>query len=308
MVVQGDREITRFRTQKTAALLSYLAFYPNQAHSRELLIDMLWPDATLEDPRNSLSKALSSLRQQLGPPNVRRGSMLIADNFKVQLNPQAVTTDVQEFEQYLHAAAQSESSVEQTQHLIQAVELYQGLLLPGFYEEWVVPQQARLEQAYFQAVRELIQLLENADDTNRAIHYAGLAVGIDPLREEAHLHLIRLHVASGQMAEALRQYEQMERLFKERLESEPSAAARAIGSRLRAQAKNASVTAPVSAKSADTDNATPVARRKVAGAAPELPAGTVTWLAGVRTILKHSRSLRRLSQQIVRWVTVHGKR
>jgi predicted ATPase/DNA-binding SARP family transcriptional activator/uncharacterized protein HemY len=278
MVVQGDREITRFRTQKTAALLAYLAFYPNQAHSREILIDMLWPDATLEDPRNSLSKALSSLRQQLEPPNVRRGSVLVADNFKVQLNPEAITTDVLEFERHLQAAARAAGSTEQIQQFIQAVELYRGVLLPGFYEEWVVPQQARLEQAYFQAVRELLQLLENAEDTGRALHYAGLSVGIDPLREEAHLQLIRLHVASGQMAEALRRYEQMERLFKERLGSEPSAAARALGERLRAQAKHVSVTAPVYAKPTDANDSPPIVRRKVAGSAPELPAGTATWL------------------------------
>lgn len=303
MVVQGDREITRFRTQKTAALLSYLAFYSNQAHSREVLIDMLWPDATLEDPRNSLSKALSSLRQQLEPPNVRRGSVLIADNFKVQLNPGAVTTDVQEFEQYLQEAAKASSSTERTQRLIQAVELYKGVLLPGFYEDWIIPQQARLEQAYFQAVRELLQLLEDAEDTGRALHYAGLAVGIDPLREEAHLQLIRLHVASGQMAEALRQYEQMEQLFKERLGSQPSTAARAIGERLRVQAKQVSVTTPVYSKPADEDDTPPVVRRKVAGTSPVLPAGTVTWLVidvpgatqdkSIRAMWAHSMGLLR---------------
>jgi DNA-binding SARP family transcriptional activator len=35
---QGERSITRFRTQKAAALLAYLAYYRKQSHPREILI------------------------------------------------------------------------------------------------------------------------------------------------------------------------------------------------------------------------------------------------------------------------------
>ena len=38
---QQDRIITRFRTQKTAALLAYLAYNLGRSHSRDQLIDML---------------------------------------------------------------------------------------------------------------------------------------------------------------------------------------------------------------------------------------------------------------------------
>ncbi len=40
-VQQGDREITRFRTQKTGALLGYLAYHLERTHPRELLMDLL---------------------------------------------------------------------------------------------------------------------------------------------------------------------------------------------------------------------------------------------------------------------------
>src|SRR5690349_3422098 len=37
--------ITRFRTQKVASLFAYLAYYLRQAHSREILVEMLWPES-----------------------------------------------------------------------------------------------------------------------------------------------------------------------------------------------------------------------------------------------------------------------
>jgi two-component SAPR family response regulator len=51
----ADRTITRFATQKTAALLAYLAFYRDRAHPREVLIALLWPDSDEKAARNRLS-------------------------------------------------------------------------------------------------------------------------------------------------------------------------------------------------------------------------------------------------------------
>src|SRR5579859_4950738 len=78
---QGERLITRFRTQQTGALLAYLAYYRHQSHSRESLIERFWPDGEPEGRRHTLCNALSSLRNQLEPPGVLNGSVIIADRF-----------------------------------------------------------------------------------------------------------------------------------------------------------------------------------------------------------------------------------
>src|ERR1051326_3118100 len=98
---QGDRLITRFRSQRTAALLAYLAYYRQRRHPREVLIDLLWPEYDLHAGRNSLSVALSSLRHQLEPPGVPAGAILQADRVSVGLNSAVVSTDVAEFESAL---------------------------------------------------------------------------------------------------------------------------------------------------------------------------------------------------------------
>jgi predicted ATPase/DNA-binding SARP family transcriptional activator len=212
---QGDREITRFRSRKTGALLAYLAYHLARAHPRDVLVELLWPEADIDRARQSLSMALSSLRHQLEPPGVPKGAVLITDRATVRLNPAAVTTDVAEFETALRAAGSAASTLERLQHLFQAVELYRGYLLPGYYEEWLVPEQQALAELRFQAVRQVIDHLEQAGDLNQAIQYACRAVSADPLREEAHHELIRLYAATGQLDAARRQYRELERLLDE---------------------------------------------------------------------------------------------
>ena len=42
---QGDHVVTRFRARRTGALLAYLAYYLERPHPREVLIELLWPEA-----------------------------------------------------------------------------------------------------------------------------------------------------------------------------------------------------------------------------------------------------------------------
>src|SRR4051794_40574726 len=146
---QGERVITRFMTRKVATLFAYLAFHLRQAHSREILVELLWPESDAPTLRNSLSVALSSLRSQFEPPGVPQGTVIRADRFSVGLNPATVTTDVAEFERAMRTAAKAGSEIERAQHLSDAVDLYAGPLLPEFYEDWIPVEQERLSGIFF---------------------------------------------------------------------------------------------------------------------------------------------------------------
>jgi len=140
----SDRTISRFSTQKTASLLAFLAYYSDRHHPREHLIELLWPDADLDAGRNRLSTALSSLRRQLEPPGVARGSVIQADRFTVRLNPDAVRTDVRDFLTALPLAKGGDDPSERRKALERALRLYGGDLLPGYYDDWVIDEQRRL--------------------------------------------------------------------------------------------------------------------------------------------------------------------
>src|SRR5262245_7178973 len=131
-VLQNDRIVNRFSTRKTGVLLAYLACYRQHPHPREALVEMLWPGAALAAGRASLSVALSSLRHQLEPPGTLAGSIILADRLSVELNSAAVATDVTEFETLLRGAAAADSQAQRLQQLSDAIDLYRGLLLPGY--------------------------------------------------------------------------------------------------------------------------------------------------------------------------------
>ncbi len=78
----------RFRTRKHLALLVFLAAERRQAHPRERLAELLWPDARPAEGRHSVATALSVIRGKLGPrtfESTRDTVRLVAPDLEVDL-------------------------------------------------------------------------------------------------------------------------------------------------------------------------------------------------------------------------------
>jgi DNA-binding SARP family transcriptional activator len=231
--VEGcGRVLTRFRTQKAAALLAYLAYYLGRPHHRDALVELLWPACAPQAGRNNLSRELCGLRDQLEPPGVPPGTVLQADRFWVRLQADAVSTDVAAFEALLRESEGAGSPVGRTRALTEAIELYDGELLSGSTQEWVLLEREWLADRYFQALGRMIAYLEEAGQLVQALEQARRGVRADPLREEAQRDLIRLLAASGRPGAAVRQYQKLEWLLKQELGEEPMAETCALANRL----------------------------------------------------------------------------
>jgi DNA-binding SARP family transcriptional activator len=229
---RGDRVLTRFRTQKTGALLAHLAYYPQRSHLRDALIELFWPDSDLSAGRNNLSRELSWLRQRLEPPDISSGTVIAADRAAIRLNPDAMTTDVAAFEAALQSAERAASPTERAPHLAEAIETYGGELLPGYYDDWILQEREWLAGRYFQALGQLLAHLEQTGEISQALEYARQGVRVDLLREESHRDLIRLLATAGQPDAALRQYRELERLLKQELDAEPAPTTQALARKL----------------------------------------------------------------------------
>jgi predicted ATPase/DNA-binding SARP family transcriptional activator len=216
--------VARFRTQKSAALLAYLAYHPHRTHPRDVLAELFWPKAPPEQARSSLRTALASLRRQLEPPGIPSGSVLFADRTAIRLNPSAFIADTQEFHAALTSAVETDIPSARLSHLSRAIEIYGGELLPGFYDDWILPERARLAEAYRGALCRLAELVHDAGDSTRALEYARRAVTADPLDESAHELLCRLLIATGRPEAARRHHDELTRTLKEQLGEAPSAA------------------------------------------------------------------------------------
>lgn len=140
-----------------------------------------------------------------------------------------------EFEAAIAQAEQAlcmQDKATERQALEQAVQLYQGDLLPSCYNEWIQAERDRLQQSYQGALERLIELLEQAGNYAGAIRVAQRLLRLDPLQEATYRHLMRLYAARGDRGALARTYQTCASVLKRELAIEPGLTTRTTYQRL----------------------------------------------------------------------------
>ena len=229
LLVYDDAPVTSFDMPRLQSLLAYLLLHRNTPQPRSQLAYLLWSDSTDAQAHTNLRNALYKIRQAL--PNA--DAFLHIDRQVLSWQPQAPWTfDVMEFEQALVQAAQADTVTAQRQALTAAVEAYHGDLFPSCYDDWILPERNRLRQLFFQALEQLIGLLEHQHDYSTAIETAQRLLRHDPLHEETYRHLMHLYTESGERAAALHTYHLCATVLQRELGIEPSRVTREFYERL----------------------------------------------------------------------------
>lgn len=221
----GDGTLATISAKKAQALIAYLAVKPAQRVSREKIAALLWSSTGPDQARQSLRQTLSMLRKELttilGDPRA-----LIDENDLLGVDETLVACDVAEFESL--AAIGSESA------LARAAELYRGDFLDGFYlneerfDQWVIAERDRLHRMTLRVHAQLVDLQSRRGAIDDAVGGAQKSLRIDPLQEPMHRTLMRLYLQSGDVVNALQQYETCARLLKRELRIEPDAETKAL--------------------------------------------------------------------------------
>ncbi|MEM7332267.1 MAG: tetratricopeptide repeat protein [Chloroflexota bacterium] len=214
-------------TRKTTALLIYLAM-TQQAHHRELLMRLFWPESDSKRGRASLRRALADIKKSIGD------GWLIVEQDRIGLNLTAnVSVDVWQFQQFIQSQERKKS--------IEAIELYRADFLDGFglrdapeFDEWQFFERETLRQQFAQGLDALIQWHIDEGAFEQAVPYSRKRVTLDPLHEPAHFQLMYLYSESGQRTAALRQYEQCQQLYESELGIKPSPATRELYKQIKA--------------------------------------------------------------------------
>lgn len=95
-------------------------------------------------------------------------------------------------------------------------------LLPDWYEDWVLVERERFRHLRLNALEALCERRLATGRFRQALEAALAAVVGEPLRESAQRTLIKVHLAEGNYAEAVRQYRLYRALLQDRLGLEPS--------------------------------------------------------------------------------------
>ncbi len=207
--VQLDGKTIDIASRPAQSLFAYLCFHQSVQHRREKLAGMLWPDSDESNARSNLRHALWRLGESVG-----KGQFL-ADKLSISINPNAdLWVDVAEFE-----AVSDDDSLEA---VLSAVQLYQGELLPGFYEDWVELERERLRAAYDRKVELLIALQLDAGRWAAAVQWAERWIAQGHVPESAFRSLMIAHRALGDSAKVVSTYERCWAVLREDLDVEPS--------------------------------------------------------------------------------------
>lgn len=211
---------------KARLLLSHLLLEEGRAIARERLVGLFWPERPEAAARRALSQALWQIRQALGPAADRVQSE--GERVALVLQP-ADYLDVAEFRALYRALEPSVvPSAENVERLHRALALYQGDLLEGYYEDWVLFEQERLRECYLHLLDRLLMVYKQRGEYNLALTCALRLVAADPLREETHCELMRLYHLLGRPRAALDQYETLRRLLRDELQTTPLPATKAL--------------------------------------------------------------------------------
>jgi DNA-binding SARP family transcriptional activator len=163
---------------------------------RSLIAGQLWPDVPEVHAQGSLRSALWRV-QKVTPGLVR----VCGDSLSLA---EGVQVDVRELTRWAARVSDVRESVDD----LTATDVrLRGDLLPGWYDDWVLLDRERLRQLRMHALETLADRLAAVHRYGEAVEAAYAAVRAEPLRESAHRAVIRVHLAEGNLVEAVRAYE-----------------------------------------------------------------------------------------------------
>lgn len=232
----GDSPVTSVNTDRLQSLLAYLILHRAAPVSRRQLADLLWPESPEAQARSNLRNLLFQLRQALPDADC----FIAADTSTLQWRGDSpFALDVAQFTQALDAAIAAQRAGDLAQarrYLEEAAGVYGGDLLPGNYDDWLMPLREELRLRYMDALSAWVQLLEEMGDLRAAVRVAQRIVQQDLLDEAAYAALMRLYALLGDRAGVQRVYENCVAALARELDVEPSPATQTAYQQAMAQA------------------------------------------------------------------------
>lgn len=207
LVVDGDRWPVPPAVQR---VMAFLALQERPTPRREVA-SRLWPD--VEDRRcaANLRSALWRIRQ----PDAQ---LVVADDGDLSISPD-VSVDVRSMTVLANRLLDSADPCED---VCLSHETLSGDLLPGWYEDWVLLERERIRQLRLHAFDALAERLIELGRYGQAVQVSMKSVQEEPLRETPHRLLVSVHLAEGNVSEAVREFDRYRDLLTVELGVEPS--------------------------------------------------------------------------------------
>lgn len=220
-VRRGGRtiEAAEFGGRRVRQLVRILAAERGHVVSRDALIDALWADNPPADPPTNLNVVVNRARRAMGDAIETAGG-----GYLLRSGPEIVV----DLEQFEVCVGHSRDAVKRGDMPAARVATQTALRLWGepfpedVYADWAREHRDRLERLYQEVLEVGATASLSAGDAREAVTLATEAVARQPLREAAHVLLIRALAADGDQAAAMSAYLHLRRILADELGIDPS--------------------------------------------------------------------------------------
>jgi DNA-binding SARP family transcriptional activator len=238
--VQRDAQLVNgLDSSKMQELLSYLLVRRDRPHPREMLASLLWGDSSTEKSKKYLRQALWHLQAGLETRECESPQLLLVEHDWVQLNLQSVWLDVAVFEEAFHTAQGvpgKELNQPSAEMLKDAVRLYKGDLLDGWYQDWCLFERERLQNMYLSMLDKLMDYCAQHHEYEAGQGYGSTILRYDRASERTYRRLMHLQYRAGDRTGALRQYARCVAALDEELGVKPERRTQSVYEHIRSDA------------------------------------------------------------------------
>lgn len=235
-VETNGRLVQKIEPRKAEELLAFLLLHRDQPQSREHLADILWGELEPEQSKAYLRKALWQLQSILDSQGGK--GIILVDGEWLQINPHGnFWLDVKNLDdsfRSIQGMRGKDLHAEQVNSLQQAVSLYRGDLLGGWYQDWCLYERERLQHLYLAMLDKLMDHCETHENFENGVILGEKILQYDRARERTHRRLMRLFYRGGDRTAALRQYQKCVAALREELDVGPAERTRLLYENIRA--------------------------------------------------------------------------
>ena len=224
----NQASINQWHSVKARSLLKYLVIQRGRPISKDVLIEVLWPNGDPYLANNNLKAAARALRQTLSAGYnsdndlqwilFQDGNYMISDKVKLWL-------DIDEFEYRWQIGRRLERQGKTNEALSEyqtAEMLYKGDFLEDeLYEDWTTLRREALKDIYLAILVKLADFSMQQGDYDGCTSYCRKILDKDICREDAYQRLMCSYSRLGQRSRAISWYRLCEKTIKTELDVNP---------------------------------------------------------------------------------------
>ena len=213
-LVDRDGGVLRMPQKRGQALLAYLALKEGHGESREVIVDLLWPDRFKKQAQASLRQILLELRKLTAADPI-----VVATRGEVSLGTAIRGCDV-----WIFNECAASDDLDDAGH---ALKLQHSPFLDGPplgsepFQQWAAIQRARLEGKLDRVALAATVAWEEQDSHETALALLEDLLRLSPMCVRAMLRIMEIEAANGNVAEAVRKYQRYARRLKIEFDDAP---------------------------------------------------------------------------------------